>query len=234
MDYVELQRTLIAQLHDPASSRLEAEHMQARGGEPTSSLLPYDRALFDGFATQDESKRAAHTAMRALRDILDPPDRIVPLDAPLAEELLGFHGSTQFAALAERIDAHIARAADPSARRVGTILSWIAGPDAAGTGANGSQQTGTYSAHVDKANRDHYDISALLYLSTRGEDFEGGCLAFHDADRDRLVSPKAGLLLTFCSGRNLHAVQPVTQGNRLVLSCWYEVPRRSQRNSEQQ
>lgn len=77
---------------------------------------------------------------------------------------------------------------------------------------------------MDKANLPAYDVSALLYLSTQGECFEGGYFAFNDADADRLVKPIAGRLLTFSSGfSNLHQVRPVLTGDRVVLSVWFSL-----------
>ena len=79
------------------------------------------------------------------------------------------------------------------------------------------------NAHVDKANIASYDYSALLYLSTGGgADFEGGELAFLDADAERLVTPRAGRLVAFSSGlENLHRVREVTRGERFVLAMWF-------------
>ena len=42
-----------------------------------------------------------------------------------------------------------------------------------------------WSAHVDQHNVAWYDVSALLYLSDAGVDFEGGAFAFHDPVRLR-------------------------------------------------
>ena len=44
--------------------------------------------------------------------------------------------------------------------------------------------SGPFAPHCDRANRDSYDVSALLYLSTAGEHFSGGGeFAFNDDDR---------------------------------------------------
>lgn len=48
-----------------------------------------------------------------------------------------------------------------------------------------------WNPHVDKANIPTYDYSALLYLNTLGDDFEGGEFAFLDDDADRIVQPRA-------------------------------------------
>ena len=75
----------------------------------------------------------------------------------------------------------------------------------------GSRQTNAshvyWNPHVDKANRDAYDFSALLYLSDRGTDFHGGELLFYDLRSRSQVNPRAGLLVAFSSSfENLHAV----------------------------
>ena len=78
-----------------------------------------------------------------------------------------------------------------------------------------------WNAHSDKANIASYDHSALLYLS-QPQDFEGGAFAFVDADADRLVAPTCGRMLTFSSGlENLHRVERVSRGARLVLALWF-------------
>lgn len=48
-----------------------------------------------------------------------------------------------------------------------------------------------WNPHVDKANIPTYDYSALLYLNTLGDGFEGGEFAFLDDDADRVVQPRA-------------------------------------------
>lgn len=74
----------------------------------------------------------------------------------------------------------------------------------------------------DTLNIASYDYSALLYLSTHGDDFEGGKLAFVDADADRIVRPVRGRLVTFSAGaENLHRVERVTEGTRYVFALWF-------------
>eukprot|EP00613_Pedinella_sp_CCMP2098_P077755 CAMPEP_0171962160 /NCGR_PEP_ID=MMETSP0993-20121228/167300_1 /TAXON_ID=483369 /ORGANISM="non described non described, Strain CCMP2098" /LENGTH=228 /DNA_ID=CAMNT_0012610421 /DNA_START=171 /DNA_END=857 /DNA_ORIENTATION=+ len=99
--------------------------------------------------------------------------------------------------------------------------------------------------HVDKNNTAHYDYSGLLYLTTSGEDFEGGELHFFDSAHSALdcsamenrtqpgpclvtgkptlvVEPRAGRAIVFGSGReNPHRVTQVTGGTRYVLSFWF-------------
>ena len=58
--------------------------------------------------------------------------------------------------------------------------------------------------------------------SSSAEPFEGGMFAFLDEDKDRLVAPRCGRLLSFSSGlENPHRVEQVTRGSRLVLAFWF-------------
>ena len=67
-----------------------------------------------------------------------------------------------------------------------------------------------------------YDVSAVLYLSTLGSEFDGGAFAFHDADGDTPLSPTAGTLLTFSAGgENPHSAGRVHAGARFALACWF-------------
>jgi len=52
--------------------------------------------------------------------------------------------------------------------------------------------SGPSEPHVDKANQGRYDYSAVVYLTTKGADFDGGDFAFHDECGDSVVEPRAG------------------------------------------
>ena len=84
-----------------------------------------------------------------------------------------------------------------------------------------------WMSHVDKNNTQHYDYSALLYLSTEGVDFTGGRFAFVTEKEPYEtvtydISPSAGRLVSFTAGmENTHRVQRVTGGTRYVLSFWF-------------
>lgn len=95
--------------------------------------------------------------------------------------------------------------------------------------------------HVDRNNTAHYQYSGLLYLSTFGQDFEGGRLLFYPqstvageqlqpvlpstgekAEAEVVVEPKAGRVVMFSSGpENTHNLEKVTKGTRYVLSFWF-------------
>lgn len=82
--------------------------------------------------------------------------------------------------------------------------------------------------HCDKANNFDYDISALLYLSTHGQEFQGGLLEFVEVDSDivSVVQPQTAELVMFTSGvESLHRVTRVTEGDRMLLSVWYSTQR---------
>jgi len=79
-----------------------------------------------------------------------------------------------------------------------------------------------WQPHVDKENTEHYDFSGLVYLSTHGEDFQGGEFMFLDVDRPRVVLPRKGRFITFASGsENPHRFAKVTQGTRFCFSMWF-------------
>lgn len=64
-----------------------------------------------------------------------------------------------------------------------------------------------------------FDYTCLLYLSTMGDEFDGGEFIFSDSDNDRVVQPRAGRLSCFTSGpENTHRISKVTRGQRLALT----------------
>jgi hypothetical protein len=91
-----------------------------------------------------------------------------------------------------------------------------------------------WHAHVDTLQYGSFAYTALIYLSTHGDDFRGGEFYFLDADADgdgdkdkegergqarTAVLPAAGRLLVFSSGaENTHHVAPVTAGVRYALT----------------
>lgn len=104
-----------------------------------------------------------------------------------------------------------------------------------------------YHAHIDKFNTEHYDYSALIYLTDYNKDFTGGEFEFID-DNDievnnpdeidiliddkyidnkdnknrTIVYPKAGRFITFKSDNtNIHRVNKVKSGYRTTISCWF-------------
>jgi hypothetical protein len=76
-------------------------------------------------------------------------------------------------------------------------------------------------------NTPHYQYSGLLYMSTYGQDFEGGLFSFVSGDDDasasvEVVEPRRGRVAIFSSGpENPHRVARVTAGRRFVLSFWF-------------
>merc|ERR1711860_29877 len=95
---------------------------------------------------------------------------------------------------------------------------------------SGEEDHPYWNAHVDKANVASYDYSALLYLNTQDEHFEGGDFAFIDKEEDCVVSPRRGRFLSFTAGsENLHQVRRVTKGTRFVLASWYTLSKKHRR-----
>lgn len=63
-------------------------------------------------------------------------------------------------------------------------------------------------------------VTAMLYLNTKGVDFEGGDIAFPRIDR--VLAPKAGRMVGFrCDGIHAHEVPPVTSGIRRAVAVWF-------------
>ena len=70
-------------------------------------------------------------------------------------------------------------------------------------------------------------VTTLLFLSTHGENFEGGELLFNHLRNARgdvvKLLPRAGTLLAFPShGLFAHEVLPVTKGRRLAVAQWHD------------
>ena len=89
-----------------------------------------------------------------------------------------------------------AAAAPASPSSPSALSSWIRGlldgTAAASSSASSSSslsssssEVGYWNPHVDKASRCLYDFTSILYLSTNGEDFQGGRFRFLDDDRGK-------------------------------------------------
>ena len=186
------------------------------------------RGLYDGVATAQECARLRGAATRAFAYLDVQPgsqgDRLLTSPSETGtEELLGSGAAALVAALMERMKALVVKHHnDAGAQQAGWLFSSICPPRGAES-PDPWPLAGIYAPHVDRANVASYDMSALLYLTDADVDHDGGRFAFHDPDRDRLVKPIAGRMLTFCAGwHQLHSVRPVTRGERMVLSVWYQ------------
>ena len=195
------------------------------------------RFWVDDVASRAECLQAVMIGQRAMNLCCDSDGegKLFPPHIPEASQFLGDAGVRLFAELADRVTARVSERYG-EAELANSLLSWISGSESGCPTEDAADLTprsfdwqrdaasGTYAPHVDKANQPLYDISALLYLTTAGEDFSGGFFAFNDVDCDRMVRPVAGRLLAFPSGfDNLHQVRPVRRGERLVLSMWYKL-----------
>jgi PKHD-type hydroxylase len=86
----------------------------------------------------------------------------------------------------------------------------------------------TFGAHVDTAirtfastgQRIRTDLSATLFL-TSPEDYDGGELDIQDTYGTHSVKLPAGSLLLYPAS-SLHAVRPVTRGNRVSSFFWIQ------------
>ena len=85
--------------------------------------------------------------------------------------------------------------------------------------------------HVDRAKTMRADYSALLYLDTEGDEFDGADLEFVDSAQTEdgrvamtrtTVKPAAGRLVLFTAGHeNVHGVAPIRRGSRKVIAAWF-------------
>lgn len=73
--------------------------------------------------------------------------------------------------------------------------------------------------HNDMEQYGTFAFTAMLYLGTQHEDFEGGSFLFRPSTSERVsVEPREGRLVVFTSGgENTHRVTHVTQGIRLAM-----------------
>jgi hypothetical protein len=95
----------------------------------------------------------------------------------------------------------------------GVVLSWLSPV------VNEHIAYKYWEAHCDKANNKEYDFAALLYLNS---EFTGGQFVLMDDHIDRMIEPTCGRLLIFKSSiENIHRVERVKTGDRLLLSAWY-------------
>lgn len=63
---------------------------------------------------------------------------------------------------------------------------------------------------------DEYQFSAILYLSSQGEDFEGGNIIF--PQHQLTVTPEPGMLVFFPGDlEHIHRVDKITSGNRHAI-----------------
>ena len=75
-----------------------------------------------------------------------------------------------------------------------------------------------WHTHIDKIQYGSFDYTALIYLTTYGNDFEGGRFIF-DGKHNVTIEPKKGRVSFFTSGsENPHHVEKVVSGTRFALT----------------
>eukprot|EP00966_Prymnesium_polylepis_P066395 1541280-Prymnesium_polylepis.1 len=187
-----------------------------RGGQTTLSLVPAVRERLAGCGDAhaygllfDLLERARKAAELDLRTAAGPCCRTCGTPSDESGEGAG-GGEEQRGTLYHRGALLIRLSAPEHAEEVGAAC-WGCTP-----------HQPYWSPHIDQHNVREYDVSALIYLTTHGEDFEGGVFAFHDTAADAVLRPTAGQLLTFSSGaENPHSVARVRSGVRMALACWF-------------
>lgn len=172
----------------------------------------YPRILTDHVASAEECRLVAHSTRVALSSgitqafEMHSETRMFPCEGEYSEEMLGPVVYAKVQQLVGRIQRHIESDYRTKVSTAGALLQWR-------RGSGDDIASEIYStSHVDKANRVKYDISAVLYLTTEGDDFTGGAFAFNDEDGDQIVTPIAGRLLTFSSGAWRTCVHECAEG----------------------
>lgn len=84
--------------------------------------------------------------------------------------------------------------------------------------------------HVDKETYSSFHYTSLLYLNDFYRDFDGGRFIFIDENKEdnkttrSSIEPKKGRVSVFTSGgENVHHIEKVTRGTRLVVPTWYKL-----------
>ena len=183
---------------------LAAAAVAPEGGELWTSPR---RMAFDHAVTEAEMGLLSGAAQRAFSSGLFSQSAADCSLAPLAsgaadEELLGL-AVQELVAVSAGFSVHLSQTSDGDLKLADSLLAKLSPPSRKDLEENplGAEQGyGYWAPHIDKANVPGYDVSAILYLSTMGEQFSGGAFAFNDADADRIVEPKMGRLLLFDSG----------------------------------
>lgn len=91
-----------------------------------------------------------------------------------------------------------------------------------------------WHTHIDTNQYQAFHYTSLVYLSTFGEDFEGGRFIFEGQDltngldqgfgssKSHVISPKLGTISIFSSEKeNIHRVERVTSGTRLAFTMGF-------------
>lgn len=139
------------------------------------------------------------------------------LDNNDLEEILSSQAVGILAFLTQLIKSKVELEISPHVLHAGSILSWLSTP----ASYNRLNDYGYWDMHCDKANNFEYDITALLYLNSYPS-FQGGNLVFVEDNKDMHLEPKPGRLVIFDSSlENIHRVEPVSRGDRFLLSVWF-------------
>ena len=217
------------------ASRAECERLRAaatlgmvsalrRGGQTTLAVVPELRERL--LAAGDDGR-----AYASLYQLLERAAAAAAVDCAAAHELQAQARCPVCGATAadgkpvEAVDG-AAEGAPAPLHHAGALLVRLLPPEGADELAPACwslrAEHAYWEAHVDRHNVEHYDVSAVMYLSTQGEQFGGGAFAFHDMDGDVTLSPTAGDLLTFSSGaENPHSAARVSAGSRFAIACWF-------------
>lgn len=178
------------------------------------------RVVVDSVISEEEARVYTHDAKDAHGDPLFQIDEMFGVDAECSTAFQDWPDNPLNQEIPDRIRFLIRRhfSEKRPLHLVGAMLRRTR------PGGECGYDRGPTICHVDKANISYYDYSAILYLSTKGTDFEGGQLAFNDPCRDELVEPRLGRCVMFASGpHHLHQAKAVTSGTRMIMAMWYSL-----------
>eukprot|EP00927_Polykrikos_kofoidii_P076629 TRINITY_DN73698_c0_g1_i1.p1 TRINITY_DN73698_c0_g1~~TRINITY_DN73698_c0_g1_i1.p1 ORF type:complete len:463 (-),score=81.05 TRINITY_DN73698_c0_g1_i1:8-1396(-) len=199
--------------------------LSARNTSETALAVRCSRLLWRSFARLPQAMMLREAIEGSLGGLLHQGVEVSLVPDAAARDRLGPGAFRLLGALAEhaRVVAtqHFVPPGGESLCLVGALMKRLRLP--AEDGPNQVEpKHDPYVPHSDQVNVAGYEYSALLYLSTAGDDFDGGDFVFLDEDKDRAVRLNAGDLVAFTSGlENLHRAAPMTWGARYVVGFWF-------------
>lgn len=200
---------------------VHAEGLQSKSARVSCSMVTC-RHVVDGFCSAQQCRSLCGCAIRAMMGVPATSGQTTIAAGPW----LGHDAGACVLPLVERARTRIAselQLAEPLFF-AGAVLSRIVPDDAPEhqLGHRDVDDDGPYCPHIDRARVASDDYAAVLYLGTQGQHFDGGGLAFMDAEADRWVAPRQARLLFFSAGsENVHRVGRVTRGARFALAMWF-------------
>ncbi|KAJ1450118.1 hypothetical protein M885DRAFT_590121 [Pelagophyceae sp. CCMP2097] len=194
----------------------------SHGGEDGHSRGACGRLVSEGFATRAEAALLVGALQSGMQNLFHQGGRTSLAADANAAPRLGQDAARILRDLKRRILRHLESEFDvDELLDAGALLTRLSAAAPADEWEVDASHV-YWGPHVDQANILAYDYSAILYLNDHGADFQGGEFDFLDADADKRIEPRAGMLVAFTSGlENVHRVHRVTAGERYALAVWF-------------